>query len=103
MSRKEKLLEYEMKRTIEEYLDLSYTIELQRDPDEGWFVRVRELPGCMSQGGTIESLASQPTPHQDSQLLYHREPFTETAGASRVVHEEAAPYRAKPDPADESG
>ena len=43
-----------MKRTIEEYLSLPYTIELQRDPEEGWFARVRELPGCMSQGETGE-------------------------------------------------
>ena len=48
------MLRREMTKTIEEYINLPYTIELQRDPDVGWFVRVRELPGCMSQGDTAE-------------------------------------------------
>jgi antitoxin HicB len=34
---------------------LPYTIELRNVPqDEGWFVRVKELEGCMSQGDTAE-------------------------------------------------
>ncbi len=41
-----------MKKNLEYYASLPYTIELQRDPEEGWFVRVKELPGCMSQGDT---------------------------------------------------
>jgi len=41
-------------KTVEYYMGLPYTIELQRDPEEGWFVRVKELPGCMSQGETAE-------------------------------------------------
>jgi antitoxin HicB len=40
-------------KTVEYYLDLPYTIELIKDP-EGWFVRVKELEGCMSQGDTAE-------------------------------------------------
>jgi antitoxin HicB len=43
-----------MAKTIEYYLGLPYTIELQRDAEEGWFVRVKELPGCTSQGDTAE-------------------------------------------------
>ena len=43
-----------MEKTVEYYMGLPYTIELQRDPVEGWFVRVKELPGCMSQGETPE-------------------------------------------------
>ena len=43
-----------MDKSVENYMDLPYTIELQRDPEEGWFVRVQELPGCMSQGDTAE-------------------------------------------------
>jgi predicted RNase H-like HicB family nuclease len=35
-------------------LDFPYTIELHSSPDEGWFARVSELPGCMSQGETAE-------------------------------------------------
>lgn len=43
-----------MARSVADYLDLPYTIELRKTPDEGWFVRVKELPGCMSQGETAE-------------------------------------------------
>jgi len=43
-----------MDRTIDYYMALPYTIELINTPGEGWFVRVRELPGCMSQGDTAE-------------------------------------------------
>ena len=44
---------------IEKYLSLPYTIEVLRDEDEnnpGWFARVVELPGCMTQGDTFEEL-----------------------------------------------
>jgi antitoxin HicB len=41
-----------MQKDLEYYLDLPYTIELTRSAGGGWFVRVRELPGCMSQGET---------------------------------------------------
>lgn len=41
-----------MKKTLEDYLALPYTFELQFDPEDAWFVRVKELPGCMSQGDT---------------------------------------------------
>ncbi len=43
-----------MNKTIEYYMSLPYTIELQRDPEEGWIVRVKELQGCVSQGDTAE-------------------------------------------------
>ncbi len=43
-----------MEKKIDYYMNLPYTIELQQDPEEGWFVRVRELRGCMSQGDTAE-------------------------------------------------
>jgi len=38
---------------VERYLAFPYQIELIPDP-EGWFVRLPELPGCMSQGDTPE-------------------------------------------------
>ena len=41
-----------MEKSLEYYLSLPYTIELIREPEGGWFVRVRELPGCMSAGDT---------------------------------------------------
>ncbi len=43
-----------MNKTVADYMNLPYTIELQRDAEAGWFVRVQELPGCMSQGDTAE-------------------------------------------------
>jgi antitoxin HicB len=43
-----------MKRSVEYYLGLPYSVELRREPNEGWFVRVREWPGCMSQADTAE-------------------------------------------------
>jgi len=43
-----------MEKTLEYYQNLPYTIELQETPGEGWFVRVKELPGCMSQGDTAQ-------------------------------------------------
>ena len=41
-----------MNKRIDYDLGLPYTIELIADPEGGWFVAVRELPGCMSQGDT---------------------------------------------------
>jgi antitoxin HicB len=43
-----------MDKTVDYYMKLPYTIELQQDPEEGWFARVKELRGCMSQGNTAE-------------------------------------------------
>src|SRR6202163_2726562 len=35
--------------------DLTFNLEFQRDEESGWFVvHVVELPGCVSQGATIE-------------------------------------------------
>jgi antitoxin HicB len=51
-----------MTRTIEEYLELPYTVEITYDRDadgnEGYVAEVRELPGCISQGSTIEEAAA---------------------------------------------
>jgi antitoxin HicB len=43
-----------MEKTVEYYLSLPYTIELIVEPTGGWFVAVKELPGCMSEGDTPE-------------------------------------------------
>ncbi len=43
-----------MEKTLEYYLGLAYTRELIPEPEGGWFVRIKELPGCMSQGETPE-------------------------------------------------
>jgi antitoxin HicB len=45
--------------TVEEYLDLPYTIVVVKDESgeySGWFARVAELPGCMTQADTFEEL-----------------------------------------------
>src|SRR5216683_3352810 len=35
--------------------DLTFNLEFQRDEESGWFVvHVVELPGCVSQGATME-------------------------------------------------
>ena len=39
---------------IESFLGLPYTIVLVPEPEAGWFVSVRELPGCMSVGDAPE-------------------------------------------------
>lgn len=43
-----------MEKKIEYYLGLPYTRELIPEPEGGWFVRIKELPGCMSQGETVD-------------------------------------------------
>jgi antitoxin HicB len=46
-------------KQIEQYLALPYTIEVIHDEGEeysGWFGRVVELPGCMTQADTFEEL-----------------------------------------------
>ncbi len=39
------------------YLSLPYTIELQREDETTWFARVRELPGCMTEGDSLAEAA----------------------------------------------
>ncbi len=46
-------------KTIDEYLALPYVVEVmheQADDQGGWFARVVELPGCMTQADTFEEL-----------------------------------------------
>lgn len=45
---------------VEDYLDLPYTIEVVKDESDnysGWFARVVELPGCMTQADTFAELS----------------------------------------------
>lgn len=43
-------------KTINDYMNLPYPIELTPDPDEGGYVvRFPDLKGCLSSGETIES------------------------------------------------
>jgi antitoxin HicB len=43
-----------MEKDIKYYLSLPYTREIIPEPEGGWFVSIKELPGCMSQGDTPE-------------------------------------------------
>ena len=43
-----------MEKTIDYYMSLPYTRELIKEPEGGWFICIKELPGCMSQGDTVE-------------------------------------------------
>lgn len=43
-----------MKKNLDYYLGLSYTRELIPEPEGGWFIRIKELPGCMSQGESVD-------------------------------------------------
>ncbi len=47
------MTEQDIEREVGRYMDLPYRVELTPDGD-GWFVRVPDLPYCMSQGDTIE-------------------------------------------------
>ncbi len=45
---------------VEDYLRLPYTLEITQDEGEGysgWFAKVVELPGCMTQADNFEELS----------------------------------------------
>lgn len=41
-------------RSLEDYLKLPYTVETKKESDGSYFIKVKELPGCMSVGESIE-------------------------------------------------
>lgn len=43
-----------MNKNIEYYLELPYTIEIIPESNGGWFVAIKELPGCMTEADTPE-------------------------------------------------
>ncbi len=43
-----------MNKNLEYYLSLPYTREYLPEPEGGWFIRIKELPGCISQGETAQ-------------------------------------------------
>ena len=43
-----------MNKDIDYYMSLPYTIELIPEPEGGWFVGIKELPGCMTDADTRE-------------------------------------------------
>jgi antitoxin HicB len=40
--------------TLQDYLNLSYPITLYPEPDGGYTVMLTNLPGCISQGDTLD-------------------------------------------------
>jgi antitoxin HicB len=40
--------------SLNDYLNLSYPITLYPEPDGGYTVMLADLPGCLSQGDTLE-------------------------------------------------
>lgn len=40
--------------TLQDYLNLSYPITLYPEPDGSYTVMLADLPGCISQGDTLE-------------------------------------------------
>ncbi len=47
------MTELDIEREMERYMGLPYRIELTPS-DSGWFVRLPDLPYCMSQGDTVD-------------------------------------------------
>lgn len=45
-------------KDFEYYLALPYTIQIRREDDKTWFAHVVELPGCMTEGDTVEEAAA---------------------------------------------
>ena len=43
-------------KDLAHYMDLPYTFVLTGNRRDGWFAKVEELPGCISQGDTIKEL-----------------------------------------------
>jgi predicted RNase H-like HicB family nuclease len=43
-----------MKKTVDDYMDLPYTFLTIKQPDGTFFIKVKELEGCMSVGDSIE-------------------------------------------------
>ena len=41
-------------RTLADYLSLNYPIVIHADPDGGYVAEIKDLPGCLTQGETIE-------------------------------------------------
>lgn len=44
-------------KTFEEYMALPYTITIKPSPEGGFVATIAELPGCITQGETIEDAA----------------------------------------------
>ncbi|MCL4442194.1 MAG: type II toxin-antitoxin system HicB family antitoxin [Firmicutes bacterium] len=45
-----------MKKNLDHYLNLPYKIEIVPSPEGGYAAKIVELPGCISQGQTLEEV-----------------------------------------------
>lgn len=46
-----------MSKTIDDYMALPYTLEIIPDTEQGgWFIKVKELRGCMTQADTWDEV-----------------------------------------------
>ncbi|MBZ0280000.1 MAG: type II toxin-antitoxin system HicB family antitoxin [Anaerolineae bacterium] len=43
-------------KTLDYYMSLPYTLEIIPSEEGGWFIKVKELRGCMTQADTWEEL-----------------------------------------------
>ena len=43
-------------RTLDYYLKLNHPITIHPDPDGGYVAEIKDLPGCLTQGETIEEM-----------------------------------------------
>jgi antitoxin HicB len=42
------------RKPLEYYLSLKYLVSIEEAPEGGYFVQIKDLPGCFSQGETME-------------------------------------------------
>jgi antitoxin HicB len=42
------------RKPLEYYLSLKYPVDIEEAPEGGYFIQIKDLPGCYSQGETIE-------------------------------------------------
>ena len=60
--------------TVEDYLDLNWTYLIRPKKQVGWFIRIKEMPACMSQGDNLpeafDNIKEVLAEHIEG-LLYH--------------------------------
>ena len=42
------------RKPLEYYFNLAYPVTLEAAPEGGYFIQIEDLPGCYSQGETVE-------------------------------------------------
>jgi antitoxin HicB len=44
------------RKPLEYYLSLKYPVSIEEAPEGGYFIQIKDLPGCYSQGETVEEV-----------------------------------------------